>query len=418
MDLILKVDQARRHSDQPALVTDQELLAWAEGQRPAAVGALFGFSGLPVGHETLGKTAMSWLCRGCMHSSCRSSGSRPRETIFAVSHCWESLEHPDPFGHQLQILASSFLADHDWLFIDSVCLYHQGRDALKERNFQKALQNMHMLYMHDFTTTLCIEGHATASERAESQRLIAIYQNNGCLEEVQLSRLRLSENATPFFDRGWCCSEVHWSHLKNWPKVVWLDHVGEDKPSQAQAPMPPDVFREWLEASKLHFSRAGDAGVVSRLQEKAFKTKAAGCAFLHLDSMAAAQLPKLISALPYLKHMQRLSLRAVGIGDFEAQLLATGLTANVSIQTLFLDGNQLQDPGSAVLAEAVRENKALAVLSLRCNAISDEGASAFAEALTVNGNLREICFNANQIRDVAGLSLAVFLLFEIWRRDA
>ncbi|CAE7833762.1 nhaD [Symbiodinium sp. CCMP2592] len=72
-----------------ALVTHEEVQAWADGQVPA--------------------------------------GTR----MVSLSHCWESREHCDPYGYQVEKLAKA-LSGKEWLFIDYVSLYQFQNQARSE----------------------------------------------------------------------------------------------------------------------------------------------------------------------------------------------------------------------------------------------------------------------------------------------
>mmetsp|Transcript_14641 Transcript_14641/g.27492 ORF Transcript_14641/g.27492 Transcript_14641/m.27492 type:complete len:497 (-) Transcript_14641:136-1626(-) len=334
------------------------------------------------------------------------SQNKPGETIYAVSHCWENTKHPDPFRHQLRALVdAAFVADRDWIFIDYISIYQRKRSEEQERNFQKALQNMHVLFMHDFTTTLCIQGFASREERDGcNERTVLIYQEDvDAIVQCPATGAFFEPPTIPFEHRGWCQAEVQWSHMRSWPKLVRLDGAGKSWP--VQVPMHPDTFKQRL-AEELHFSQDGDAELVAQLQGKAFREKAARCEFLHLDSMKADQLPLLTAALPHLEQLVRLSLGSVGLGEVDAIRLSSVLKAKNSVRILFLDGNQLQDTGAAALADALKVNSVLQILSLRKNGIRDDGAAAIADSLKLNKSLREICFNTNEIHDAGAVAFS------------
>ncbi|CAE7192470.1 hypothetical protein AK812_SmicGene45410 [Symbiodinium microadriaticum] len=129
-----------------------------------------------------------------------------RKQIFAISHAWESMQHPDPFGHQLSEIVrvlqapvkeemnalrreeitqcfhfrSLFrgfersavfrrrarfrrfreqvrLEDH-FLFFDYACLYQFKRATFKEMvSFKLAMCNMHVIYAHPKATSLVVD---------------------------------------------------------------------------------------------------------------------------------------------------------------------------------------------------------------------------------------------------------------------
>ena len=80
--------------------------------------------------------------------------------IVSVSHCWESMEHPDPWGSQLHTLlkqidrprfdGKSWAERYDelWVFIDFICLPQYPRTEEEQRHFKRAMGSMHVLYAH------------------------------------------------------------------------------------------------------------------------------------------------------------------------------------------------------------------------------------------------------------------------------
>ena len=80
--------------------------------------------------------------------------------IYAVSHCWEAQQHPDPFGFQSSRLLDFFFPssstgvesvtgkmhpDSSWLFIDYICLPQYKRTEDEQVSFSRAMKAMHVL---------------------------------------------------------------------------------------------------------------------------------------------------------------------------------------------------------------------------------------------------------------------------------
>ena len=134
--------------------------------------------------------------------------------IIAVSHCWETREHPDPCGHQLGLIASSTALYHAayavpiWLFIDYVSLF-QFKRACQDQNdsFRAAMNNMHVFYAHECSYTLRVEGltpHALWEEHLTSD-VDVYHEPSGRVEAVRLCDL--TANHTPNRERGWIVFE-------------------------------------------------------------------------------------------------------------------------------------------------------------------------------------------------------------------
>ncbi|CAK9090497.1 Uncharacterized protein SCF082_LOCUS42681 [Durusdinium trenchii] len=82
------------------------------------------------------------------------SPRRVTVVIESISHAWESMEHPDPHGFQLdqiiQRCPTITSTRSVWLFYDFMSLYqYGGRTPPQEGYFRQALEQMHTLYAHE-----------------------------------------------------------------------------------------------------------------------------------------------------------------------------------------------------------------------------------------------------------------------------
>ena len=83
-------------------------------------------------------------------------GNRKRVRIVSVSHAWEAMQHPDPWGFQLRELCDFLLAartddakEHEiWVFVDFCSLYQYKRTPGQQESFRHAMGHMHCLYAH------------------------------------------------------------------------------------------------------------------------------------------------------------------------------------------------------------------------------------------------------------------------------
>ena len=188
-----------------------------------------------------------------------------RKQIFAISHAWESMQHPDPFGHQLSEIVrvlqapvkeemnalrreeitqcfhfrSLFrgfersavfrrrarfrrfreqvrLEDH-FLFFDYACLYQFKRATFKEMvSFKLAMCNMHVIYAHPKATSLVVDTLTPRSRLLYHKALewlccfpsktVSIYEERtDTVAAVPVSKL--VANLNPYWARGWCRAE-------------------------------------------------------------------------------------------------------------------------------------------------------------------------------------------------------------------
>ncbi|CAE7231874.1 LRRC74B [Symbiodinium sp. CCMP2592] len=170
----------------------------------------------------------------------------------AVSHCWESREHPDPHGFQLKLLSAwIWICSHPEqtgitrgsrahesqevvFFIDYVSLYQFGnRTETQDASFRRSIEHMHLLYANS-SADFC-QGVLSISRltpwwwKIDRSKAIPVFSNPaGCVQEVPLANLRpttggrcseqcdasfanLHANPTPYWHRGWCRAEVEWA---------------------------------------------------------------------------------------------------------------------------------------------------------------------------------------------------------------
>ena len=197
--------------------------------------------------------------------------------IMAISHCWESREHPDPLGHQLAQIANStslYCAAYGvpiWLFFDYVSLFQYEREpGQQETSFKEAMKNMHVFYAHDFSFTLRVETLASELMWIENlDKLVTIFHQPDpkVMGSVKPTPLReLTRNDTPYGDRGWCQAELEWSSCRresyrNQPIDLSYRNQGTGK---GKAPLHPDIFQKQM--VNLKFTHRSDLEPVLQLQ--------------------------------------------------------------------------------------------------------------------------------------------------------
>ena len=176
----------------------------------------------------------------------------------AVSHMWESMEHPDPWRFQLAQLAEKY-GKHvgnglTWVFLDYVSLFQFRRTPEEDRWFYKALDRMHILYSHEavevtFLVDLTPEHFKSASE------VLAFCEADSLVVLMSIARLRL--NFTPYHLRGWCQAEKQWAFLRG---LLLAGCV----------PLSPEAFRYFMEGMRFTHRNLGIEGE-SRQTLKAFE---------------------------------------------------------------------------------------------------------------------------------------------------
>ena len=184
--------------------------------------------------------------------------------IVAVSHVWEAREHPDPHGYQLKKLAQK-VDSGAWFFLDYVSLFQFRRSTRdQDHSFRKAMQNMHVLYAHEHTSTLRIESLTPSDQVSLDAEVLVYHAPSGEVRPVAVRDLML--NGKAYAARGWCVAEHQWSATRSGAsKSREVDQVEAEV--AGQAPMPPEVFRP-LFSNKLAFTHRSDQDAVMELQER------------------------------------------------------------------------------------------------------------------------------------------------------
>ncbi|CAK9092496.1 unnamed protein product, partial [Durusdinium trenchii] len=313
--------------------------------------------------------------------------------ICSVSHGWETREHPDPCRWQLGQLVdcialydAAYFSDI-WVFYDYTSLYQFERETTEqEDSFTKGMQNMHVMYAHDFNLTLRIQ-HLTPNDiwdaaMADEDFKIPVYH----LPSKSVKALPLRElvsNRTDNDKRGWCRAEKEWSAMRGISvqnQVITGPGVGSGKLIDlglehfgGKVPQLPQLFEQDIATSA--FTHRHDAPEVVRLQRKVFHEKVTTSKEVRLQWLPSGEVDRLIKALP---HFQE--LRVFRLNHFQTtmtQLEALGqVLAAKELQTLEIGDCKefrgfncgLSGLGKAV-AEIVKVTKSIKVLILPDNNI-------------------------------------------------
>ena len=107
----------------------------------------------------------------------------------------------------------------------------------------------------------------------------------------------------------------------------------------------------------------------------------------------------------------KLTINSCMISDEEANVLATALTGNTTLEVFYLNENNIGYEGANAIAQVLETNKTLKlrILGLNKNNIGDEGAKAIATALTDNTKLEALYLNENKIGDEGAKAIAQVL---------
>ncbi|CAE7280273.1 NLRC3 [Symbiodinium natans] len=364
-------------------------------------------------------------------------GSEGDAMIMAVSHCWETREHPDPCGHQLAHIAnctSLYHAAHGvpiWLFVDYVSLYQYRRTPHQDESFKAAMANMHVFYTHEASYTLRIE--TLTPETLWEQHLDALihvyHEPSGCVQPIPLRSL--TRNPTKYRLRGWCQAEIEWSSCRS--KTFRNQQIDLSCAEGAGAamlgrealtgkvPMPPQVFRQSM--TNLKFTHRSDLEAVLQLQAKVYQEKISGCETAIFEHLAAAEVSVLAKALPDYRCLRSLKLLRFECGEQEAAELAEAIQRSTSLEALELSTSTTQldfyrghirevaNPSAMhmtkAVAEMLRSTPALTTLSLGCIKVGEDVDSQLhkppiqdlADMLRTNSAVTDLVLSSRDISD-------------------
>ena len=163
----------------------------------------------------------------------------------AVSHMWEAMQHPDPWGFQLAQIAEKYRErvgnGLTWVFLDYVSLFQFRRTPEEDGWFYKALDGMHILYSHEAVEVTLLTD--LTPEHLKSAREVWAFSEAESLV-VLMSIAMLKLNATPHHLRGWCQAEKQWALLRG---LLLAGCV----------PLCPDAFKQLMQEMRFTHRNLG-----------------------------------------------------------------------------------------------------------------------------------------------------------------
>ena len=163
----------------------------------------------------------------------------------AVSHMWEAMQHPDPWGFQLAQIAEKYRErvgnGLTWVFLDYVSLFQFRRTPEEDGWFYKALDKMHILYSHE-AVEVALLTDLTPEHLKSACEVWAFSEAESLVVLMSIAILKL--NATPHHLRGWCQAEKQWALLRG---LLLAGCV----------PLCPDVFRELMQEMRFTHRNLG-----------------------------------------------------------------------------------------------------------------------------------------------------------------
>ncbi|CAK9038104.1 unnamed protein product [Durusdinium trenchii] len=377
-------------------------------------------------------------------------GPDDKFSFIGISHCWESREHPDPFGYQLKTIVDAwhywreadpglYGDDSTYFFIDYMSLPQFKRSAEEQTCFQRAMKNMHLFYANS-SAIFCksvwrLEDLTPAGvkrQQIRQRRTIPVYiLAEGKVVEVPLKRLKrsvggkcssscdescrnLHANDIVYLGRGWCRAEYEWAK----PYTVDISRRGvclclrrrwagyDSVFHRFSLPWTPEAFQRSVATRALKFTHRGDIDPVLELQRTVFQQKVATLENFECTWLPCHEVEDLVELVGLLQAVQNFQLVAAHVADSQQMALATALETRQSLQMVQIGSVQLSPGAVQVLAAAPR----LHTLWLNACGLGDAGAGVVANTLTQHRTLREVRLGFNGIGDHGATALAAALV--------
>ncbi|CAE7800747.1 Ank3 [Symbiodinium sp. CCMP2592] len=413
-----EAEQELLRDGRSALVTREELqrLEPGDGQEANAVQVL------RQGYQTyfdVTVSNMAWSTQAFLDTRTvptlfRVRGKRTGVRIVSVSHSWEAMQHPDPWGFQLRELCERLVpgkGEHEmWVFVDFMSLYQYKRTPEQQKSFHHAMANMHCLYAHAaISEVIRLDVLTSPTSKPFFPKPISIYSDK--TERLEMRPFKeLVMNDTPYAFRGWCRAEIQWSSL--------LHDIGTYAPmspadfSQAASSMesdsPKSFWRHVVErtvgtsrsmprGTGLKFTHRSDLEKVIELQERVFKQVAPQRLSVVAHGMSPAEMVVFGRALPQYRNLRVLWIRDSKIGEVGIKELLAALKDSAGLVGLILSNCDVGDAEAALIADFLEQSRTLQYLRLDCNHISTQGAFTLAASLTQNRTIKELGVNGNPI---------------------
>ena len=249
--------------------------------------------------------------------------------LLVVSHCWESMQHCDPTGSQLQKLAkwltttqvSTHLGEEGMaidkikgIFIDFSSLHQYPRTTVSQQEcFKLATENMQCLYTAVWAKIVRVEELEPWGDLSKSVEICKMSGTVGTMVMVSLQELK--RNDVPFIQRGWCIAERCWMASKAFGQNNLV--CGSSSPFGL---MSPDEFDNYVDSKgDLKFTHRSDVVPVKALVRQVFeKQKASMSTYTFNEPLQPEQVASTFDALCAFTCLANLHLENLRIWGVEA----------------------------------------------------------------------------------------------------
>eukprot|EP00930_Biecheleria_cincta_P021265 TRINITY_DN157_c0_g1_i1.p1 TRINITY_DN157_c0_g1~~TRINITY_DN157_c0_g1_i1.p1 ORF type:complete len:590 (+),score=59.31 TRINITY_DN157_c0_g1_i1:70-1839(+) len=285
--------------------------------------------------------------------------------IVAISHCWHSVEHPDPQGSQLQDLcpfiavyegATSGLNPGDYEHVAvfwAYCSLYQPRRRTpggpseflpwQEASRRRALQNMHFWYAHECIHTWC---HTKVMHG-----IPGYYERGWPTWELSVSLLitGLGSTSATFFYHGACVLDVC-AISSDACRRSYNDLIDQCQMIR-QPPLTPEQFNDVIE-KKVFTARNADLPLIKEKYTQAFSQILGNAQILRYRSLGwgVQEMRQLCQVLPFCHNLEELDLSDNCIEADGCRTLAGALPDCSCLRTLRFADNPAMT-GRGILRE-------------------------------------------------------------------
>ncbi len=279
------------------------------------------------------------------------------QDILVVSHVWESVEHPDPTGRQLQVIVD-WIQQHEYYVFFDVSSLHQFPRITPEQNawFALAMKEMHLMYCTSSVRVLRIQTNEPWPASALQHEVLvwdtdknqsvkkpvgklakSMAKNaDGNLKKDSNGNLVLGEvgqNDTGYESRGWCIAERCWSTCIGDIMTVFV--IGDNAPAPL---ISPAAFERMKEKGQITFTNNGDFAAVHGLIQTVYQELLDTCESYVVRSLVDAEhVETLRTALPQFKKLETLELeRADGYDTALAAELGAALDTAATVDVIHI----------------------------------------------------------------------------------
>jgi len=249
--------------------------------------------------------------------------------LVAISHCWLSLDHPDPEGIHLKTLSFALQKlfegtplEDAAVFIDWCSLYQRPREEEQQNAFSRALSKIHLWFAHQGVRVWLLP------QVPEDSELTLPYEKRGWLTlERCLSDLAPKKNHV--LDLGMLDDSC----------TDWVQITEVCRPKRRPI-VDPETFAEELR-TKVFSGNPADADFVARKYAKAFKEIIEQAETLTYNEFGwgDAEARQLTTVLPWCKKLRKLALPGNNIGEDGACSLVDGASTCEALEELWLTQN-------------------------------------------------------------------------------